>query len=134
MQIFISSSVISVLFKFVVLLGLRILFKHIIELLLNHFFFQCLYLWKKRVCFQHTSFYFLMEEERLTHPILSACLFHLVTQEATVTLVSLLLLYLSVKPFILYFSALRIPDFIFCLYFLDRFHVFFKSNRLFLQG
>lgn len=71
---FISSSVISVPFKCVVLLGLRILFKHIIELLLNHFFFQCLYLWKKRVCFQHTSFYFLMEEETLNTPsYLLAC-------------------------------------------------------------
>ena len=72
---FISSSVISVLFKFVVLLGLRILFKHIIELLLTHFFFfQCPYLWKKRVCFQHTSFYFMMEDERLNTPsYLLAC-------------------------------------------------------------
>lgn len=136
MQIFIPFSITSSSFRFLVLAGLRIGFVlNIFWATLSFFFFSAShFLW---MYFQHVFFCFLMEKRGITHPIISSGYFiHLSFgfSRGDSALISLLLLYLSEKPFILYLIVFYILHFIFCLYFLDCFHVFFKSSMLFLQG
>lgn len=141
MQIFISSSFTSSPCRFLVSAGLRIVF---LNMFLSYsqfpfLVFFCISLPLEEMNLLSACFLLLSDGEKgdnsiPCHLLVPLPSFLLVPQGATVALIGLLFLYLSVKPFILYLNAICSPHFIFCLCFLDRFCVFFKSNRLFLQG
>lgn len=73
MQIFISSSVTSSPFRFLISTDLRIFLTCFWATLNVHFFSVSHCLWKKWICFQHVFYCFLMEKRGITHPMLSPC-------------------------------------------------------------
>lgn len=72
-------------------------------------------------------FLFALNQTCTTHAIssLNSSMLSLISEETTTSLITLLQLYLSIKPFILWLNAFCIYHSIFYPYFLDHFHMFF---------